>query len=158
MAVQVEHQAGRQRRLKSLRLSTIAVIVGLVAQWAIGIVVNITVAVPAGAKGAGVGPAIGKALTQGTPALAFHVALGLALVLGAIAVVAQAVLVRRRGAVVASVVGIVAIIGAAVAGSRFVATSANPASLAMALLALVALAAYVFLIRGLTGGEAVHGG
>lgn len=52
-------------------------------------------------------------------------------------------LLRRVGAVVASVVGLLAIVGAALNGARFVANAGSAASLAMALLTGLAILSYV---------------
>jgi heme A synthase len=77
-----------------------------------------------------------------TPLLAVHVILGILLVVAAIMLVVRSVQARSRPLVVASAIGLLAVLGACGAGSAFTGTGSNGASLAMALLTAVAMLAY----------------
>ncbi len=68
---------------------------------------------------------------------------GLLLLASAIAVLTRAIMARRMPVVVISAIGLLAILGAAAAGSSFVSTGKAAASMAMALATGVALLCYV---------------
>jgi hypothetical protein len=139
------------RQLARLRGSSFGMLVMLIAQFAIGIVVNLYVTVPAADQGSLL-HAIGKALSDPPAALATHAGLGLLIVLAAIGLVVRSVVARHVPTVVASVLGLLAIIGAAVNGVRFVADGGpNNASLAMALSTAVAMLCYAVSLFVLSG-------
>lgn len=131
------------RQLAALRGNTFGVLAMLIVQFAIGIVVNLYATIPAKDKGSGILGAIGKALTNGPASLATHAGLALLIVLAAIALVVRSIVTRHTASIVVSVIGLVAILGAAFNGARFVADGgpAN-ASLAMALSTAVAMLSY----------------
>jgi uncharacterized Tic20 family protein len=130
------------RQLAALRGASFGALVMLIVQFAIGIVVNLYVTVPAADKG-GLLSAIGKSLSNGPVSLAVHAVLGLLIILAAVALVVRAALLRHTLVLVLSVVGLLAIVAAALNGARFVADGgpAN-ASLAMALSTAVAMLCY----------------
>ncbi len=131
------------RQLMRLRGSSFGALAMLILQFAVGMVVNLYVTVPASDQGSGFFTAIGKALSHGPAALATHAALGVLLVLAAIALAARAVQARHTPTIVLSAVGLLAIIAAAVNGARFVSDGgANNASVAMALATAVAMLCY----------------
>jgi hypothetical protein len=118
----------------------------LLIQSGIGIGVNLAVTVPAADHGHG----LGTAISNGPAALSVHVVTGLLLILAAIGLLAQAVIARHRPVIITSVIALLAITGAAFAGSGFVSSSREAASAAMAILAGLALACYaagLFLLR-----------
>ncbi len=133
-------QAGRAGPIAAMRRASLVMLVLLLIEYGLGMVVNLYVKVPGGHPG--IGQAFGKAITQGAPALAIHASLGLLLVLNAIVVVVQAVRSRRRGVMTASVVGLLALVGAAFNGASFVSKGQAADSLAMALLTGLALLCY----------------
>ncbi len=135
--------ARQRNRIVVLRRTTLAMIVLLLVQFAVGMAVNLYVKVPAGAKSGGFGTGIGRALSHGAPALVLHVIIGLLLILAAVGVLVRAIQVRRASVVTAGAVGLVALVGAAINGDRFVVHQANGSSLAMALLFALALLVYV---------------
>jgi hypothetical protein len=96
--------------------------------------------VPKGDHGQG----IGKAISNGPAGLTIHIILGLLLVLAAIGLVVQTVMIRHWTLIVVSVVGLVALIGAAMQGARFVDQGHPSASMAMAVLTGVAILCYGF--------------
>lgn len=139
-------QAETGHRALVVRRSILGMLVGLVVQFCVGVAVNLYSGIPAGSKGLGVGGAIGHALADGAPSLVVHVVLGLALILGALGVVVRSAGLRHWGAVGASVVGLLALIGAAFSGVGYVSNADPSSSLAMAVLTAVALLAYVAIL------------
>ena len=130
-------------QLAALRGNTFGVLAMLIVQFAIGIVVNLYATIPAKDSGSGIFGAIGRALTNGPASLATHAGLGLLIVLAAVALVVRSIVTRHIASVVLSVIGLAAIVAAALSGARFVADGgpAN-ASLAMALSTAVAMLCY----------------
>src|SRR4029077_7238348 len=108
------------RQIASLRGASFGALVMLIVQFAIGIVVNLYVTVPVADQG-GFLRAIGKALTNPPAALASHAGRGLLIVLSARALVVRALRVGHTAVAVLSIVGLLAIVAAAVNGVRFVA-------------------------------------
>src|ERR1700743_2732192 len=121
-----------------LRRGSLAVLVLLVIEYAVGTYVNLYAAVPGADHGGGRGDAI----ANGPASLSLHATLGLLLALGALGVAAQAVLIRRWPLVAASVAGLLAMIFASVAGAGFTSTGDTSPSMAMAVLTGVALLCY----------------
>lgn len=139
------------RQLGRLRGSSFGMLVMLIVQFAIGIVVNLYVTVPAADQGSLL-HAVGKALSDPPAALASHAGLGLLIVLVSVGLVVRAVIARHVPTIVASVIGLLAIIAAAVNGVRFVADGGpNNASLAMALSTAVAMLCYAVSLFVLSG-------
>lgn len=122
-----------------LRRGSLAVLVLIVAEEVIGMYINLYVAVPKADHGA----SLGSAISNGPVTLSLHAVAGLLLGLAAIGVLAQAVMVRRWGAVALSAVGLLALAFASVAGAGFTRTGDNSASMAMSVLTGVALLCYV---------------
>lgn len=144
MSVETRSRASRARPapvagLARLRCGSLAVLVLLVVEYAIGMYVNLYVAVP----GADHGGSVGDAISNGPASLSLHAMLGLLLGLGALGVAAQSVLLRHRGLIVASVIGLLAMIFASVAGTGFTSTGDDSASMAMSVLTGVAMLCYV---------------
>jgi hypothetical protein len=127
---------GDPRRLRSTALG---LLMFLLVQFALGMVVNLYVRMPAG--GAGYGPAV--------PALVLHGLLGLALVVGSLSLAVRAT--RARQAVVPAVTAAVALLVAATGGLRFLGTGVEGASLVMALCAAIAIGCYGLIIYRLPG-------
>lgn len=125
-------------RTTGLRHASLAALVLLLIQYGIGIGVNLYVTVPA----ADHGHSIGTAISNGPGALTVHIVLGLLLILAAAALVVQAIRARHRGVIVTSVIGLLALVGAAVQGAAFVDKSHPAASMIMAILTGVALLCY----------------
>jgi hypothetical protein len=142
MSVETESAALRARAagagLARLRRGSLAVLVLLVAEYAIGVYVNLYITVPAADKGGG----LGGAIANGPASLSLHAVLGLLLGLGALVVAAQSVLARRWGLTGLSVTGLLAIVFASVAGTGFTRTSDDSASMAMSVLTGVAMLCY----------------
>lgn len=127
-----------------LRRDSLGIVVMLLVQYGLGVGVNLYVTVPRSDQGAGLAPALGRALTHSPAVLALHAALGLVLLGGAIHVLRTATRSRRWPAIAASATGLLAIVGAAVSGASFVNTGKPYASLTMAILTGVALLCYLY--------------
>jgi hypothetical protein len=115
----------------------------LLAQYGLGMGVNLYARVPAADRGTGLAVALGRALTSQPAILAAHAVLGLLLLVAGISVLARAVLARHRRAIAASAAGLAALIGAAVSGAAFVSDGHAAASMAMAVLTGAALLCYL---------------
>ena len=105
-----------------LRRGSLAVLVLLVVEYAIGMYVNLYVNVPGADHGGG----LGGAIANGPAFLSLHATIGLLLGLGALGVAVQAVLIRRWALVAASVAGLLAMVFASVAGAGFTSTGDTP--------------------------------
>jgi hypothetical protein len=151
MSVETESPAPRARTavaagLARLRRGSLAVLVLLVVEYAIGMYVNLYVTVP----GADHGGSLGRAIADGPASLSLHAVLGLLLGLGALGVAAESILIRHWGLIALSVIGTLAMIFASVAGTGFTSTGDDSASMAMSVLAGVAMLCYatnIYLLR-----------
>ena len=124
---------GARRRSRDVRLrrGSLAVIVLLVAEYALGACVDLFVSVPGADHGGG----LGRALAHGPASLSVHAALGLLLGLAALGVAGQAVLTPAACLIAASGAGLLAMIFASVAKAAAPSAGDRSASLAMAVLA-----------------------
>lgn len=138
-----EPAAAQARRLAGLRKNSTAISVMLLAQYGLGMGVNLYLRVPASDQGRGIATALGRALTSQPAALAAHAVLGLLLLVAGVSVLTRAIRARQRRAIAASAAGLAAIVGAAVSGAAFVSGGRAGASMAMALLAGLALLCYL---------------
>ena len=102
-------------------------LVMLIIQFAIGMIVNLYSTIPAGDQNSSFWAAIGRALADGPAALTVHAILGLLLVVATVALVVRAVACRHVPVIVASSIGLLAVLAAASSGSRFVSTGSNGA-------------------------------
>ena len=134
----------------ALRRMTLLVAALVVAQTAIGMVVNLYVTVPAHHSGAhpanyvtGSLQSVAWALGHGAAALAIHATLGLALVAIAVWVAVRAVRLRPGWVGFTAVLGALLAIGAGFNGASFLDFNNDISSLLMALLALGSLSCYV---------------
>lgn len=125
-------------RLARLRAGSLAVLVLLVAEYLLGMYVNLYVAVPAADAGHG----LGTAISGGPAVLSAHAVIGLLLTLGAVAVLVTAISIRRPAGIAVSAAGLAAMGLAASAGSSFTATGKPGDSMAMAVLTGVAMLGY----------------
>ncbi len=132
--------------LARVRRGSLAVLVLLVAEYAIGMYVNLYVTVPRSDHGHG----LGNAISNGPAVLSAHAVIGLLLGLGAVAVLVQAVIARHVGAIVCSVAGLLVLALASGAGVSFVSSGQSSESMAMAVLTgigLLCYAANLYLLR-----------
>ncbi len=119
--------------LETLRGNCMGAAILLIVQFAIGMGVNLYVTIPAGKAFL---PAI-----FGSAVLAAHVVIALLLFGASISALMRSI--RRRAVIPFTAVGLAAILTATAAGSSFVGSGTNAASLTMALATAAAMAAYV---------------
>jgi hypothetical protein len=132
--------------LARVRRGSLAVIVLIVAEYAIGMYVNLYVAVPRGDHGRG----LDSAITNGPAILSIHIVIGLLLGLGALAVLVQAVIARHLGAITSSALGLFALASASVTGAGFTSSGNTAESMGMSVLTGVGLLCYtanLYLLR-----------
>lgn len=132
--------------LARLRSGSLAVLVLTVAEYAIGMYVNLYVTVPKADHGS----SLGRAISNGPAALSIHAVAGLLLGLGALGVLLQAVMARHWGIAALSVIGLFALAFASVAGTSFTGTGNAADSMSMAVMtgaALLCYAANLYLLR-----------
>ncbi len=134
-----------------LRRAALTMTLLLLCQFALGMVTNLYVTIPAHHSGSqpsnyltGSAHSIGWALAHGAGGLAAHVALGLTLGILAVLIAAYAT-VQRRGRT-AAIFGALLTIGAGFNGAAFLDFNHDINSLIMALLFAAALVSYVALI------------
>ena len=130
---------GPPGQLEIIRRTSFGMTVALLIQYALGMVVNLYVTVPASDQGGGVLVAIGRAFANGPVALAILAGLGRVLVLGTVSLVVRSVASRRRPLIWLSSLTLLAVLGAAFNGAAFVNSGNDGSSLGMALLTGVAL-------------------
>ncbi len=122
----------------------------LLAQFVLGMAVNLFVTIPTHHPGAhpsnyltGSGRSVGWAIPHGGVWLAAHVSLGLALVLGGIVTITLATRSGNRVSMATSALGGAAILGAAFNGASFLDFNQDYSSMIMAGLFAVAIGSYV---------------
>jgi hypothetical protein len=133
-----------------LRWICLVALIGLVIQFALGIIVNLYVAVPAA-------DAHASWLQEITTAPAFltvHVVVGLLLLAAAGILLLRAIALRDMLLLILTVAGLAALIGAFVSGEVFVKNGQSSASLSMSIGTSVALACYISLQSILSGTRA----
>jgi len=136
---QARSTAAPAGQLDIVRRMSLGVAVALLVQYALGMVVNLYITVPARDHGGGILTAAGRAFANGPAAVAVHAGLGLLLIIGGISLVVRSVRSRHRPLIWLSAVSLLSILGAALNGAAFVNSGGNGASLGMALLTGVAL-------------------
>lgn len=137
-----------------LRRSSLGQILLLLVQTGLGMGVNLYVSLPAADQGKGLMASFGDSIAKGPAAVAVHAILGMLVFINACVLVIFALTVRSGVAKISSLVGWVCIIGAAMSGAAFLnanQNSGNGASLTMALLTVVAMAAYAINLYVLGG-------
>jgi heme A synthase len=116
-----------------IRMASLGALTMLIIQFILGVAENLFGTAPTAAKSIGL---------FSSPLLAIHVIMAILLVLAAIMLVVRAIQARITAALVTTVIGLLAILGAAGAGSSFTQSGANGASFGMAMGAAVAMLAY----------------
>jgi hypothetical protein len=133
-------------RLARVRRGSLAVLVVLVAEYVIGMYVDLYVTIPRADHDRG----LGDAISNGPAMLSVHAVIGLLLGVGAIAVLVQAVIVRHLGAIAFSAAGLLALVFASVTGASFTSSGKPSESMAMSVLTgagLLCYAANLYLLR-----------
>lgn len=138
-------------RRANLRPASLAALIMLIVQFALGMAVNLYVTLPSAGSP---GRSHDQAFSNG-PLLAAHAVVGLLLVITALYLLVRAVLARHVTVIVTSVIGLAAIITAAIYGASFASKVTDADSLGMAVATAVALACYAV---GLFAAPARRGG
>jgi len=134
----------RQSRQAGLRRASLAILIVLIVQFALGISVNLYVTLPAAGH-----PGHSSWFGNG-PLLALHATLGMILVLSAIFVLVRAITARNAALIVTSSAGLVAIGAAFFFGASFTEKLTDGYSLGMAISFAAALACYAIGLYTLT--------
>ena len=134
---------------RRLRDFSFAQVILLVLQTVLGMRVNLFVQVPADDQGKGLLSSFGDAMSKGPAEIAAHAGFGLLVFINACLIVVFSLTVRGISVKLVSVLGWLAIAGAAVSGASFLnatpnTSSTNNASFAMALLTMLAVACYAW--------------
>jgi hypothetical protein len=138
-----------QSRQARLRQANLAIVIMLIAQFGLGIGVNLYITLPAAGH-----PGHASWFGNG-PLLALHAALGMFLVLAAIFVLVRTIVARNRTLILTSAAGLVAIGLAFFFGASFTDKLTNGYSLGMAIAFAAALACYTI---GLYAASTRRGG
>jgi heme A synthase len=121
-------------RLERIRMASFGALTMLFLQFVLGAAYSLYGTAPTAKKSVGL---------FSSPLLAIHVVLGILLLIAAAMLVFRVVQARAGAALlITSVIGLVAVIGAAGAGSSFAQDGANGASLGMAIATAVAMLCY----------------
>jgi hypothetical protein len=132
--------------LARVRRGSLAILVLLMAEYGIGMYVNLYTTIPQADHGHG----LDSAIANGPAVLSIHAVIGLLVGLGAVGVLVQAVIARHLGTTASSAAGLFALAFASVAGASFT-SSGHPAdSMAMSVLTGVGLLCYtanLYLLR-----------
>jgi hypothetical protein len=134
---------------RRLRDFSFAQVILLVLQTVLGMRVNLFVQVPEDDQGKGLLSSFGDAMSKGPAEIAAHAGFGLLVFINACLIVVFSLTVRGVSVKLVSVLGWLAIAGAAVSGASFLnatpnTNSTNNASFAMALLTMLAVACYAW--------------
>ena len=149
--VDLKPRAGARRR-ELVRRTEFGLVIALLAQFLLGMAVNLFVKVPGSHPGAkppeyfgGVLQSVGWAVTDGGGLwLTLHAGLGLLLVIGALAALLQSIGSHDRAAVTTTVVGFVCVLGAGFNGGSFLNYAEDFSSMIMAALFAIAMGSYAF--------------
>ena len=137
-----------ESRQAGLRRASLAILIVLIVQFALGISVNLYVALPAAGH-----PGHSSWFGNGV-LLALHATLGMILVLAAVFVLVRAIMARNAALIVTSSAGLVAIGAAFFFGASFTDKLSNGYSLGMAISFAAALACYAIGLYTLTARRA----
>jgi hypothetical protein len=135
MSTLTESQTGQRTAAQAgrLRMASFGALTMLILQFALGTAYNLYGTAPTAAKSIGM---------FSSPLLAIHVILGILLIVAAVVLVFRAVQFKVPAVIAASVIGLVAVLGAASAGSAFTSDGADGASLGMAIGTAIAMLCY----------------
>jgi heme A synthase len=120
-----------------LNTQAMVLIVFLVVQYVLGMAANLFVQFP---QNADAGELWGFAWSQAL--VAAHIVIGTLMVIGAIVLVVRSLIRKNRSWIVFSIIGLLAILAAALTGATFISTQSDAYSYSMSLAFIVALAAY----------------
>jgi len=122
--------------------ASLGVVILLAIEAGLGMFVQSSVDVPKADHHAG----LGDVISNGPVLLSIHAVVGLLLALGGLGLLVQSIMARHWGIAVLSVVGLLALAFASVAGNGYSTTGDGSASTAMAVMAGIALVCYVAIL------------
>ena len=134
------------RRVTGLRASAFGAVIMLLAEYCLGVWVNLYAQLPASDHGTGLLTAFGRAVANGPVTLALHALLGTLLLVAAMGVIIHAARARNIASTVIAVTALLAVAGAWVSGARFVGSQSSSASFGMAAATAIALLGYVAIL------------
>ena len=134
------------RRVTGLRASAFGAVIMLLAEYCLGVWVNLYAQLPAADHRTGPITAFGRSIANGSVALALHALLGTLLVVTAIGVIIHAARARNTASTVIAIIAFLAVTGAWVSGARFVGSQSSSASFGMAAATAIALLGYVTIL------------
>jgi hypothetical protein len=136
-------------RYQPLRTGFLYALVMLIAQFLLGMAVNLFVKIPTDHPGSnppeyfsGVAQSVAWAIVHGHILLAVHAGFGLILVIAAVGLLMQGIRIRRRGIVVSVVVGFIGVLGAGFNGGSYLNYHQDFSSMIMATGFAIAVVAY----------------
>jgi hypothetical protein len=136
-------------RSPALRVSFLYALVMLIAQFMLGMAVNLFVKIPTDHPGSnppeyfsGVAQSVTWAILHGHILLAIHAGFGLVLVIAAVGTMVQAVQARRRGLIISSAFGFIGVLGAGFNGGSYLNYHEDFSSMLMATGFAIAVVAY----------------
>ncbi|HEX7264344.1 MAG TPA: hypothetical protein VF383_09235 [Candidatus Dormibacteraeota bacterium] len=136
-------------RSPALRVSFLYALVMLIAQFMLGMAVNLFVKIPTDHPGSnppeyfsGVAQSVVWAILHGHILLAIHAGFGLVLVIAAVGTMVQAIQARRRGLIISSVLGFIGVLGAGFNGGSYLNYHQDFSSMLMATGFAIAVIAY----------------
>ena len=148
--MQREFGSMTSEQLNAYRLSSLIGVLMLIAQFMLGMAVNLFVVIPKDHPGSnppeyfsGVVQSVAWALLHGNVLLILHAALGLVLVFASIGTLAQAIRTRTRNLIVTAAVGAFGVIAAGFNGGSYLNYHEDFSSMIMATGFAVAMVAYV---------------
>src|SRR5215469_9739934 len=134
------------RRVTGLRASAFGAVIMLLAEYCLGVWVNLHAQLPASDHGTGLLTAFGRAVANGPVTLALHALLGTLLLITAVGVILHAAMARNIASTVIAVIAFLAVAGAWVSGAKFVGGQSSSASFGMAAATAIALLSYVAIL------------
>jgi hypothetical protein len=136
-------------RSPALRVSFLYALVMLIAQFMLGMAVNLFVKIPTDHPGSnppeyfsGVAQSVTWAILHGHILLAIHAGFGLVLVIAAVGTMVQAIQARRRGLIISSAFGFIGVLGAGFNGGSYLNYHEDFSSMLMATGFAIAVVAY----------------
>lgn len=129
-----------------MRRVSVVMCPALLVQYGLGTWANLFApTLPKPDHGASGAIAFGRAVANGPVGLSIHASLGLALILIGLGLAIRAGRTRRWGLFALAIFGLVALVGVADSGARFVGTGQNGASMGMAMSWALATLAYLLI-------------
>jgi hypothetical protein len=136
-------------RYQPIRTGFLYALVMLIAQFVLGMAVNLFVKIPTDHPGSnppeyfsGVAQSVTWAIVNGHILLAVHAGFGLVLVIAAVGLLGQGIRIRRRGIVLSTVFGFVGVLGAGFNGGSYLNYHQDVSSMIMATGFAIAVVAY----------------